>query len=387
MRAKARAPISSPAAMVLVAGMLLASLAPGALAVRSTNITTVAVADLWPNFTALAAQYVPALTFTILDSANGETFTHASVAFTGSNLSDIKAARLFRESNNFGGTFDNATDVALATNSTITGNTIGLDFSFGLTRNRNRQFYIVFDIADNATDGDIADARIDIDQLTIQGRTWPNVVWDSAGHSTIDAVAPGNWTGFAPDGWSRSRTVNCSINVSDWRSGLRVSSAEYQFSNESGGNWSNWRKANCTGANWTTANQTVTAIAGPFANDSGGANLVRFRIRDAAGNLGTSGCYTVMVDSTGPGGWLLRAPVDWYTFDRRPPVQVAVSDNISGLDIDNVSAEYSVDGGGNWTPAPSVNCSGSRGVITTENVTAWGVPFDQDSGARCTLSR
>jgi PKD repeat protein len=77
----------------------------------------------------------------------------------------------------------------------------------------------------------------------------------------------------------------------------------------------------------------------------------------------------------------LRAPLDWYTFDRRPPVQAGVSDNLSGLDVDNVSAEYSTDGGGNWTPAPSVNCSGSRGVVTTENVTAWEVPFDQDSAS------
>jgi PKD repeat protein len=381
MKAEARRPASALVALFVSAGMLLSLLVPVSLAARNTNVATVSFADVCPVYTAPSQLAVPALTFTISDSANNEDFTQAIVDYTGTNLSDIKAARLYRESQNSGGTFDSAADILLATNSTIASASIVLGLSYRLTRNQDRQFYVAFDISDNATEGNLVDCRILTDMLTINTRTWPNVDWAPAGNMTIETVAPGNWSGFAPEGWARSRTVNCSVNVSDLPSGLRVSSAEYQFSNDSGANWSNWRKANCTGANWTTANQTVTAAVGPFGNDSADANLVRFRIRDAAGNPGTSGCYTVMVDSTGPGGWLLRAPVDWYTFDRRPPVQVAVSDNISGLDIDNVSAEYCVDGGGNWTPAPSVNCSGSRGVITTENVTAWAVPFDQDSGA------
>jgi PKD repeat protein len=370
------------AAILLWGGLFLPLVSLSAVAVRNNNITTVEFVDLCPNFTAPAQQYIPMLTFTISDSANNEAFTRASVTYNGTNLSDIKAARIYRESNNAGGTFNSATDNLLATNSSITGNPIILGFSYTLQRNRDRQFYIAFDIADNATDGNRVDARIDIDMLTIQGQTWPGVVWDPAGNTTIDSIAPGNWSAFSPLNWSRSRTVNCSVNVSDWRSGLRVSSAEYQQSNDSGANWSAWKPAACTGANWTTANQTVTARSVLFANDSGDSNLIRFRIRDAAGNLGTSPNYTVPIDSAPPSGWLLRFPVDWYSPDRRPAVQVAASDNLSGLDINNVSAEYSVDGGGNWTPAPSVNCSGSRGTLFMENVTAWSVPFDQDSATQ-----
>ncbi|MBM4248055.1 MAG: PKD domain-containing protein [Euryarchaeota archaeon] len=378
------------AVILLCGGLLIPLVAETTAAIRNTNLTTVDVADLCPNFTAPAAQSVPVMTFTLWDDANNEDFTQARVTYNGTNLSDIKAARIYRESNNAGGTFNSATDILLGTNSTITANPVVLDFSYGLQRRRDRQFYIALDIADNATDGNRVDAMIGVDMLTIADRTWPDVAYNPAGNSTIDAVAPGNWTGFAPAGWSRSRTVDCLVNVSDWRSGLRVSSAEYQFSNDSGASWSNWRPATCTGADWTTANQTVTAASVTFGNDSAGTNLIRFRIRDTAGNNGTSPSYTVRIDTAPPGGWLLRYPLDWHSADRRPSVRVAVSDNLSGLDTGKVSAEYSVDGGGNWTPAPSVNCTGPNGSLSAENVTAWSVPFDRDSETlnllRCNVS-
>ena len=369
------------AALALSALMVLPVLWPTALAVRSTNVTTRSVADLCPVFTAPSALSVPALTFTLSDSANNEDFTGAAVNYTGTNLSDVTAVRLYRESQNSGGTFGASTDILLATNSTISSNPVVLTFTYRFPRNNDRQFYVAFDISGNATDGNKVDCRIDADALVIETRTWPDAAWDPAGNMTIEGGPPGNWALFSPVGWSRTRTVNCTLNASDPISGLRVSSAEFQFSNDSGANWSNWRKANCTGANGTTGNQTLSAMVGPFGNDSADRNFVRFRIRDVAGNLNASQNYTVPIDTAGPGGWILRAPLDWYTFDRRPPVQAGVSDNLSGLDTDNVSAEYSTDGGGNWTPAPSVNCSGSPGVVTTENVTAWAVPFDRDSAS------
>ena len=111
------------------------------------------------------------------DSANGEDFTVATVNYTGTNLADISAVRLYRESGGSAGTFSSSSDLLLASNTTIGGNPVVLDFSsnpYRLQRNADRQFYIAVDISNNATDGNRVDCRIDVDQLTVEGRTWPD---------------------------------------------------------------------------------------------------------------------------------------------------------------------------------------------------------------------
>ena len=371
------------AALLLVGGVFISSLAPDSQAARSATVRTVAgsVGDLCPNFTAPGATNVSVLTFTISDTVNNQLLTGVAVNYTGTSIADLKAAHLYRESGNVPGTFDNSTDTLLASNSSITGSPIVISPSFNLRRNNDRQFYIVFDIADNATDGDKVDACIDADGLTVAGNTWPDAAYDPAGFATIDASAPAGWAAFAPAGWSRSQTVDCTVSVGDLRSGLAVSTAEYQWSNDSGAGWSAWKRANCTGTNGTAADQTISATAVAFGNDSAGANLVRFRVNDTVGNHGASPDYTVRLDTAAPGGWLLGSPLGWYTADMRPTVQISVGDISSGLDNGTVSARYSVDGGQNWTAAPSVNCSGPSGSLAPENVTAWSVPFDRDSSS------
>jgi PKD repeat protein len=370
-------------ALLLTGELLISILAPHAQAARSATVRTVAgsVADLCPNFTVPGAANVSVLTFTISDTAGNQFLTEMVVNYTGTSVADIKAVHLYRESGNVPGTFDNSTDTLMASNTSITSRSVVISTSFNLRRNNDRQFYIAVDIADNATDGDAVDARIDADGLTVAGSTWPDAAYDPAGNATIDASAPGGWAAFAPLAWSRVRTVDCSVEVGDQRSGLAVDTAEYQYSSDRGGNWSAWKSANCTGANGTPAVQTILATAVALGNDSADANLVRFRLRDTVGNTGTSPDFTVRLDTAAPQDWLLRFPLYWYGSDRRPSVQVAVDDGTSGLDNLTVSARYSIDGGQNWMGAPSVNCSGPAGSLAAENVTAWSVPFDVDSAS------
>jgi hypothetical protein len=125
-------------------------------------------------------------------------------------------------------------------------------------------------------------------------------VWTSG-----EGAPPSGWDSFAPTDWiSTTQSVDCSIQVQDTGSGLDVNSAEYSFLGSSGV-WSGWQPATCTGANGTTAMQTVSVQNVPFNQDSGPAplyagNLVKFRIRDVAGNIGHSDEYLVTIDTTPP---------------------------------------------------------------------------------------
>ena len=79
----------------------------------------------------------------------------------------------------------------------------------------------------------------------------------------------------------------------DIPAGSAVDRADLYYSRDGGVTWSAWAPATCSGSKGTTARQTITAPNVPFSQRSTYRNLVRFRIRDVAGNLGTSGTYRV----------------------------------------------------------------------------------------------
>lgn len=120
-----------------------------------------------------------------------------------------------------------------------------------------------------------------------------------------DGAAPSGWTGFAPTGWvSDTQKVDCSVQVQDTGSGLKVDTAAYSYLGSSG-TWSSWLPAKCSGSDGTHDPQTLTALEVPFGQDSGPSplyegNWVKFRIEDTAGNVGTSGEYLVKIDTTPP---------------------------------------------------------------------------------------
>jgi len=273
-------------ALLLTAGLMLPFFCHEAQAARNPNVTTVTFGDLAPAFTAPGRANVTILTFTISDSNNWEEFTRAVVNYTGNTTADIKVARLFRESGTSPGTFNSSTDTPMATNSSITSRQIALSFSYFIQRNRNFQFYVVFDIADNATHGNAVDAKINVDALTIQGLTWPDVIYDPAGASKIDAAPPSNWTDFWPGGWQNAANPDCRIAVGDNASGLAVGTAQYRYSTDGGGNWSAWTNASCTGVNGTNTTQNITTQKVPFGRDSGTDNLISFRIKDMMDGYG-----------------------------------------------------------------------------------------------------
>ncbi|MEP0765403.1 MAG: hypothetical protein HRF45_02515 [Fimbriimonadia bacterium] len=111
----------------------------------------------------------------------------------------------------------------------------------------------------------------------------------------VDATAPGSWANFQPAGAVNGGSQTCSVQVRDLTSGLNVGSAQYRFSTNSGGTWSAWTAAACSGSNGTTAVQTITAANVPF-DTAGNTNRIQFRIQDMFGNVGTSGAYTVTID-------------------------------------------------------------------------------------------
>jgi PKD repeat protein len=365
-------------AMLLTAGLMLPLLCLEAQAARNNNLRTMETTDLTPDYVGRANTYVPMMSFTLRDSAD-EQFTKAVVNYTGTNLSDISSLMLFRELGGSGGSFNATQDIFLAVANSPAIRLINLSFSFNLPRNNNFRFYIVANVSTNAQDTDSIDVRINVDDLTVQGRTWPDAPYDTAGVSKVDAAPPSGWADFRPVGWQPTQSPDCSISVSDNASGLAVKTAGYRFSTDNGTNWTNWTNTSCTGVNGTNASQNITALKVPFGRDSGTDNLICFRIKDVLGNLGTSPNYTVKADTASPELWTLLSPSGWYTRDQKPDVSASVQDRLSGISNVTMSAELSTNGGFSWSSATKPNCTGPAGQYMA-NITAWAVPFNNDSG-------
>lgn len=136
---------------------------------------------------------------------------------------------------------------------------------------------------------------------SLQGKNLEgNKFWDNPS-TPVDTTPPAGWMGFSPTSWTISQVPHASVQVEDTQSGLDATSAQFSFSTDGGGSWSSWQEAGYAGPNGSTVPETVYADV-PFLQDSGplSANLVKFSIRDRAGNPGASPAYPVMVDSTPP---------------------------------------------------------------------------------------
>ncbi len=114
----------------------------------------------------------------------------------------------------------------------------------------------------------------------------------------IDTTAPADWQNFTPSSVVYGTRITCTVRVRDILSGLTTSTAFYRYSSDGGSTWSGWVVASATGANGTTALQTITATNVPFPNPSTTQNKIQFAIRDEAGNWGYSPEYTVQTTST-----------------------------------------------------------------------------------------
>jgi hypothetical protein len=175
-----------------------------------------------------------------------------------------------------------------------------------------------------------------------------NNFWDYE-PGPVDAVPPGNWTGFEPGDWRNSQTVDCSIRVEDTASGLDVASARFAFSTNGGGAWSEWRAATCTGASGATSPQTIQAASIPFGQDSTNPELNRckFSIADMAGNRGESSAYNVLIDTTLPQNPVIvcpnHAPSTWSKLSQVNCQWSGASDALSGV------GGYTLD----WNQSPS----------------------------------
>jgi hypothetical protein len=127
-----------------------------------------------------------------------------------------------------------------------------------------------------------------------------NNFWDKI-QGIVDDTPPGNWANFKPSGWVNNQTVDVSEQVEDTWSGLDVSTAEFQYSNDGGASWSGWSAAAITGVPGTTSPQVISASA-PFGRDSESVaqNLVQFRVKDMEGNQGESPVQEVKIDTVVP---------------------------------------------------------------------------------------
>ncbi|MEM4728296.1 MAG: PKD domain-containing protein [Thermoplasmata archaeon] len=125
----------------------------------------------------------------------------------------------------------------------------------------------------------------------------------------VDDSPPEGWRLEAPVGWhtsDRSPTVN--VSVADVLSGLNCSSAEASFSVDGGESWSPVPNLTFSGGRVSGAPLVLSLSAArvPFNRESASRNLIRFTIRDIAGNLNSSPSFVIPVDTTPPGAPVMR---------------------------------------------------------------------------------
>ncbi|MBF0431264.1 MAG: LamG domain-containing protein [Fibrobacteria bacterium] len=105
---------------------------------------------------------------------------------------------------------------------------------------------------------------------------------------------------------------------------------------------------------------------------------VRFKIKDNYAGITlrsprfTKKTFGVSINEMGWTNFSGNGPVDSLNPDFTLNVQ-----NSSGLDVESVGSEYSIDGGKSWVQHPAV-CSGNSGSTALETVTVKSVPFVED---------
>lgn len=206
--------------------------------------------------------------------------------------------------------------------------------------------------------------------------TWPDLSsfdnWTLPGNTI-----PAGWSGFTPTA-TNTATPNCSVQVSDGTLGLDVSTAQYRYSTNSGVTWSSWAAAACTGSDGTTAPQTLTASSVPLSVSTS-TNRVQFRISDTGGALGESQSYAVAVDTVAPTPWAGFFPVSTITNTLAPNCGITIRDAGIGLTVTSAQYRYSTNGGSSWSGWGSAACTGANGTTVVQTITAYAVPFLQNS--------
>ncbi|MBN1539810.1 MAG: hypothetical protein JW939_06670, partial [Candidatus Thermoplasmatota archaeon] len=152
--------------------------------------------------------------------------------------------------------------------------------------------------------------------------------------------------------WIDRNIVPFQVMVKDDLSGVDPWSLFYQSYQEEKGEWDTWqRKGNVYPVDNLTA---IYAVNVTFLEGSG--NLIRFRAKDMLGNGGDgeeysiSENYKIWVDATGP-SVLITSPRSGALFeDTQVPFTVTITDGGVGVDPNNISISYSLDGVDNFLP-------------------------------------
>ncbi len=158
----------------------------------SPKITDVEQADLTPDIIIQGQQKVPLMTFTLRSSDPSEHIKLVKIQYNGTNKADISAMYVYNESNVNSGTFDPAADFRLGSdNSPSSSGEFSVDVNPNMLMKQNvdYQFYVVADIAQTATVGNIVDVKILKDKISFDTGSWPNVsgevLYNTTGNSLI----------------------------------------------------------------------------------------------------------------------------------------------------------------------------------------------------------
>ncbi|HUX98969.1 MAG TPA: hypothetical protein VMV49_05410, partial [Candidatus Deferrimicrobium sp.] len=218
----------------------------------------------------------------------------------------------------------------------------------------------------------------------------------------LDSDPPAIYILESPVDWINNQTPPVICRFYEAVSGVNISSAEFAYSTDGNMTPTNWVAVDgvytdlaCTdpAENWDSGWLYAKVNAVPFNHDSETENIIRFRICDMAGALGTSAPFIIKIDTRAPLFFMIDTPTDWVT-NQTPRVGFAFNEVLDGLNVSTVEYSYSINGNttwSSWIPVDGVysDSSYTTPAVDGEDGWVWGeilaIPFNQDSEINNTI--
>ncbi len=256
-----------------------------ALPVLAAGPTASQIYHLAPSIVEPGQENATLLTFTLRTTEeypNGKwtgSGAFKATTYTGSP-SDLSKVALYADNGDNTSSTSSDTLCGYATTSYLGKYSFKPALACNLDANVSKKFYVVVNIASNATNGNAIDLRIDANDLTFVGGTAPSTAINPTGQAYVHEIIPDNTapttTHDAPSTW-QAAGVTVSFTCTDTQSGCNIIHAKL---------------------NGVESTATGNALSVAVVND--GVNSIEYWSEDNSGNIESHQTINVSVDTGKP---------------------------------------------------------------------------------------
>ena len=285
--------------------------------------------DLTPEY-AKAGATIDILNFTIVGPTGGTTLTSVTVAYTGTNLTDLSYASVYVSTD--GGASWALFGWAWAAIFTGTLPTATISGSYSIGEGVNATVKLTFKLSSTSRHGHTVDGKVTTYGLTVppgDGTDAPPI--DPAGETRIDTSAPTVAVTYPIGGevLKGGDAININWTASDVEYGLAEKPINIDYSPDGGNTWILIESGleNTGSYEWTL----------PLIDSDN--VLVRVTAFDLAGNSGSDTSDPFTIDSTNPTISNLTPAPGAYVNNATPTISAVLSNGLSGINPESIIIE------------------------------------------------